>query len=61
MTEETKIFIWQKADDNRFYVVLRHADGTEEISQQSWTTREECNKAIEEYAKDRGADLTRVQ
>jgi len=49
------------ARDGRYYVVLRHEDGTEEISQQSWETREECEKAIMQYAEDRGIELTRTQ
>jgi hypothetical protein len=59
--EETKIFIWHKSEDDRFYVILSHADGKEEISEQSWATRAECVKAIEEYVKERGGDLARMQ
>jgi hypothetical protein len=47
--------------ENRYHVVLRHEDGAEEISDQSWNTREECEKAVEQYAKDRGQKLTRTQ
>jgi len=47
--------------DNKYYVVLRHEDGSEEISDQSWDTKEECQKAVEQYAKDRGMQMTRTQ
>jgi hypothetical protein len=55
----TRIYVLFR--ESRYYVVLRHEDGTEEISDQSWSTREECEKAIEQYAKDRGEKLTRTQ
>jgi hypothetical protein len=58
MAEET---IHVFCHSGRYHVVLRHADGTEEISDQSWDTREECEKAIEQYVKDRGVELSRTQ
>ena len=59
MVAETQIHILFRHD--RYYVLLRHPDGSEELSQQSWGTREECEQAIKQYAKDRGATLTRPQ
>jgi hypothetical protein len=45
--------------DERYYVLLRHSNGSEEISEQSFASRKECEKAIEQYAKDRRAKLVR--
>jgi hypothetical protein len=57
--DETTIHIFHH--DDKFRVVLRHPDGREEISEQSWSTREACEKAIEQYVKDRGVQLARTQ
>jgi hypothetical protein len=47
--------------DDHYYVLLRHSDGSEEISEQSFATREDCERAIKQYAKDRKAQLRRPQ
>jgi hypothetical protein len=50
---ELQIHILLK-DDGRYYVLLHHLDGREEISQQSFATRQECEEAIQQYVIDRG-------
>jgi len=57
--KETKIFILELR--KKFHVLLRHEDGSEEVSDKGWPTREECERAIEEYAKSQGGDLHRTQ
>jgi len=56
---EIKIFIWEEVD--KFRVVLRYPDGREEISDNSWATREECEAAIKEYAAAMEGEIKRVQ
>lgn len=41
--------------DGKFFVVLRHHNGSEEISDQSYATEAECRAAIEQYITDIGA------
>lgn len=55
----TQIYILFR--NEKYYVVLRHQDGSEEISDQSFATREECENAIEQYVKDRKVQLMRPQ
>lgn len=57
----TEINIYTLFKDDRWRILLRHQDGREEVSEQSWATREECDTAIKQYAKELGAKLSRVQ
>ena len=57
--QETQIKIFRK--DDRYHVLLQHADGREELSHQSYPTRQACEAAIQQYVKDRDAQLRRVQ
>jgi hypothetical protein len=57
MSDEIQIHILHHAD--RYHVVLRHPNGREEISDQSFATEQECKSAIEQYVRDRKAQIKR--
>lgn len=58
--EDIKIGIFCK-DDTHWHIILQHADGREEISDNSYLSKEECERAIVEYAKLRKGQLQRYQ
>jgi hypothetical protein len=58
--ESTKISVYRK-DDTHWHVILQHEDGREEISDNSFRSKEECEAAIMQYVKDRKGQLQRFQ
>lgn len=57
---QIKIFVFRK-DDAHWHIILQHEDGHEEISDQSFATREDCEAGIELLTRELQGKLQRVQ
>ena len=58
--QNTKIFVFRKSDDC-WHIVLQHEDGREEISDQAFVSRKECEEAIKLYAAECRGKISRAQ
>ena len=58
--EQITILMFRK-DDTHWHVILQHEDGSEEISDNSFSSKEECEAAIKQYAEYRRGQLQRYQ
>ncbi len=47
-------------DELLYHVMIEHPDGEQEISYQYWSSKTEAETALEQYAKDRGAEISRT-
>lgn len=58
MTGGEELQIYMLFREEKWFIVLEHADGREEISHKSFKTKQECSDAIAQYVKDRNGEVT---
>jgi len=58
---EVDVGIFLNKESGRYHIVLRHKDGREQISDQSFATLEECEDGIKLFAAENNAQYNRIQ